>query len=74
MFSGKGYTTRLLRRLPDVRISCELKMASINWKLICAINSLQIHASGSLRSCLVLLPDPENMGIVVGISLQYKLR
>ena len=28
MFSGSGYTTRSLLRLPDVWISCELKMAS----------------------------------------------
>ena len=44
MFSGKGYTTKLLRRLPDVWIGCKLKMASVHQKLLCAIfDSLQIH-------------------------------
>ena len=44
MFSGSGYTTRLLRRLSDVWISCELKMASVNRKLMCAIfDSSQIQ-------------------------------
>ena len=57
---GPGNTTRQLRRLPDVQISCELNMASVNCKLICAIfDSSQIHASSSLRSSLVVLPDPK---------------
>ena len=51
-------------------ISCDLKMASVNRKLICAIfDSLQIHTLGSLRSGIALLPDPENKGLAVGISL-----
>ena len=76
-FRGRAiYTTRLLRRLPDVWLSCDLQMASVNRKLIYAIfNSLQIYSSGSLRSSLVLLPDTENRGIAVGISLlSCKLR
>ena len=32
-------------------------------------DSSQIHTSSSLRSSLVLLPDPENMGVAFGISL-----
>ena len=68
MFSGSGYTTRAPRRLPDVWISCKLKMATVNWKSFCAIfDSLQIHASGSFRSSLVLSPDPENM-----LSLEFR--
>ena len=51
-------------------ISCELKMASVNWKLVCAIfDSSQIHTSGSLRSSLIGQLNPENMGIAVGIPL-----
>ena len=51
-------------------ISCELQMTSVNWEVICVIFIfLQIHASGSLYSSLVLLPDSENMGLVVVISL-----
>ena len=51
MCSGSGYTTILLRRLPDVWISCESKMASVTRKLSCAIfDSLQIHTPGSLTS------------------------
>ena len=45
-------------------------MAAVNWQSICAIfDSSQIHTSGSLCSSLVLLPDPENMSIAVGIVL-----
>ena len=48
----------------------ELKMTSVNRKLIYAIlDSSQIHTSSSLRSSLVLLLDPENIGIAVGVSL-----
>ena len=55
MFSGSGYTTRLLQRPPDVWISCELKMSFVNRKLISAIfNSKQLHTSSSFRSSLVL--------------------
>ena len=32
-------------------------------------DSQLIHTSGGLRSGLVVLPDRENMGIAVGISL-----
>ena len=72
MFSGEGNTTRLLRRLPDVWIGCELKMAFVNRKLICAIfDFLQIHTLGNLSSSPVLLTDPENMGIAVGTSLLW---
>ena len=51
-------------------IRCELKMASVNRKVICAIfDSLLIHTSESLRSSLVIVPDPENIGLAVGILL-----
>ena len=66
-----------MRKLADVWLNCELKMAFVNWKLLCAIfYSIQIHASGSLRNSLIMWPDPENMGIAVGISsyVVYKLR
>ena len=64
-----GDDTDRTHRLPDVWIRCNLKMASVNRKLICTIfDSQQIHASSSLRSSLALLPDPENMGTAVGIS------
>ena len=70
MFSGSGYTTRLLRKLPDVRTHEELKMAAIYRKLICAIfDSSQIHTTNCLCTSPVLLPDPKNMGIAVGMSL-----
>ena len=116
-FRESDYTTRAPWRLPNVWISFELKMASVNWKpylipyksthravllpdpenmgiavgipflsciqaeicvMLCHIyfrlqatisDFLQIHTSSSLCSSLVLLPDPENMGIAVGISL-----
>ena len=76
MFSGLGYTTRQMCRLSDVWISCELKVACVDRKLIRAIfNSSQIHSSSSLRSSLVFLPDPENMGIAVGnLFLLLRLR
>ena len=55
MFSGSDYTTRAPRRLPDVWISSELKVACVNWKLICVIFiSSQIHASGNLYSSLIV--------------------
>ena len=45
-------------------------MASVNRRLICAIfDALQIHTSSSLRSSLVALPDSENMGNAVEMSL-----
>ena len=70
MFSGSGYTTKQLRRLPDVWISCKLNMASVNWQFICAIfDSSRIRTSGSLCSSLELLSNPEYMSIAVGISL-----
>ena len=70
MFSGSGYTNRLLRKLPDVWTNEELKMTSVNRKLMYAIlDSSQIHTSSSLCSSLVLLSDPKNMGIAVGVSL-----
>ena len=44
-------------------------MASVNGKLVCTIfDSSQIHTLISLRSSLVLLPDPENRGTAVGVS------
>ena len=55
MFSGLGYTTRLLRRLPDVWISCELTMSFVNRKLLSAIfDSLQLCTSSGFRSSLIL--------------------
>jgi hypothetical protein len=33
MFSASGKKTRLQRRLPDVKISCELNVAYVNRKL-----------------------------------------
>ena len=70
MFSWSGYTTRLVRKLPDVWTYEKLNMAAVNRKLMYAVlDSSQIHTSSSLRSSLVLLPDPENMDIAVGISL-----
>ena len=76
MFSGSGYTTRLLRRPPDVWISCEVKMSSVNRKLLSAnFDSLQLHTSSSFRSSLLWLPDPENMITAVENSFYpvYKL-
>ena len=72
-----GQTTqRLLRILPDVWVCWnvwtneELKMASVNRKLMYAVFDFsQVHTSSSLRSSLVLLPDPENMDGAVGTSL-----
>ena len=70
MFSGSGYTIRLLWKLPDVWTNEELKMASVDRKSMYAIfDSSQIHRSSSLRSSLILLPDLENMGRAHGISL-----
>ena len=65
MFSALGHTSRLLWKLPDVWSNEELKMASVNRKLICAIfDSSQImHTSSSLHSSLVLLPAFQNIGI-----------
>ena len=54
MYSGSGYTTRLLQRLPDVLISCESTMSFGNRKLLNAFfDSLQLQASNGLRSSLV---------------------
>ena len=48
----------------------EIKMASVNRKLIRAIfDASQMHTASSLRSSLVLLPAPESMGIALGILL-----
>ena len=48
----------------------ESNKAHINLRLTDAIFDPQlIHVSGSLRSGLVALPDPETMGIAVGISI-----
>ena len=70
MFSGSGYTTRLLRKLPDVWTSEEIKMVSINRKLLYPVfDNSQIYTSSSLRNSLVLLLDPVNMSLAVGISL-----
>ena len=70
MFSGSGYTTRLLRTLFDVWTYEQIKMASVDRKLMYAIfDSSQIHTSSSLCSSLVLLPYPENLDIAFGISL-----
>ena len=46
-------------------------MATVNWKSLYAPSLIPYKSflSDSLRSSLVLLPDPENMGIVIGISL-----
>ena len=67
MFSGSGYTTSLLRTLPNVWTWKELKIAVVNRKF--NMRHLWFHMSNSLRSSLVLLPDPENMAIAVRISL-----
>ena len=68
MFSGSGNKTRLLRKLVDVWICKELMMAHIYFQLTDTIsNSELIHTSGSLRSSLVVYPDPGNIGIAVGI-------
>ena len=37
-------------------------------------NSQQIHTSGGLRNSHVVYPDPENMGVAVGISLLSYIR
>ena len=37
--------------------------------MVTIFDSPLMHTSGNLRSSLVVLPDPENMGIAVGISL-----
>ena len=56
-------------------ISCEVKMASVNRKLIGSIFDFsQIHTSSSLRSSLAVLPDSENMRIAVSISLLSCIR
>ena len=58
--------------------SCrESKKALSNFRLTNdVVNSQLIHTSGGLCSSLVVLPDPENMGIAVGIFcyLVYELR
>ena len=70
MFSGSGYMTRLERRLPDLWISCELRMSSVNRKLLSAILDFRhTQTSDSIPTSLVVSLDPENMGIAVGISL-----
>ena len=71
MFSGSDNTIIQLRKLPDVWTNEEIKMASVDRKLMYPIyifDYSQIHTSSSLRNSLVLLPDPINMGIAVGIS------
>ena len=51
MFLGSGYTTRLLRKLPDVWTNEKSKIASVNRKLMYTIfDSSQIRTSSSLRS------------------------
>ena len=75
MFSGSGYTTRLLRRLPDVWISCELTMSFINRKLLNAIlDSIQLRTSNGFRISLVLSPDPGNMSTAVENSLPKSIQ
>ena len=51
MFSGSGYTTRLLRKPPDLWTNGEMKIASVDRKIMYAIfDSSQIHTSSSLCS------------------------
>ena len=69
MFSESSNTTRLLRRLLDVWICEELKMAHINLRLTDAMfNSQLIYTSGSLRSCLVMSPDPKTKKGISGLE------
>ena len=69
MFPESGYKTRLLQKQLDVWISKEAELALSNFQLTNDIvNSQLIHTLGGLRSSLVVLPDPENIGITVGIS------
>ena len=68
MFPGSGYTIRPLRKLYAMWTYEERKMAVVivNRNFIFAIFDFsQIHKSSSLRSSLILLPDPENKGIAV---------
>jgi hypothetical protein len=54
--------TRLLRRLPDMWISCDLKMAYVNMQFICII-SVSLRNKGYTLGfrCIssVLMPDPK---------------
>ena len=65
MFSTSYYTIRLL--LPDVW------MAHINFRLTDAIFNSQLTSSDSIPTSLSVLPDPENMGVVVGIVFLYRV-
>ena len=74
MFSRSGYTTKLLGRPLDVWIS-ELKMSSVNQKLLSAIfDSLHLHTSSNFRSSLVFLPDPGNMSTAIGNWLLSRIQ
>jgi len=51
MFSGPGNKTRLLRRPPNVWISCDIQMACVNWKFTGAtFDSLQSTRRAVSRS------------------------
>jgi len=76
MFSTLGNTIRLLRRMLDVRKGKNQRwrlryaLFHIYFRLLAAIFDLStIRTSGILRSTSFVLPDLENMGIAVGISL-----
>ena len=75
MFSGSGHMHWLLWKLPDVWTYEDLKLVAVDRKLIWAIfDSSQIYTSSSLLSSQVVLPDPENMVIAVGLSLLSCIR
>ena len=66
MFSGSGYTTRPMRKLYAVWTYEERMMAVVIRKFISAIFDFSlIYKSSSLRSSLIVLPEPENKGMAV---------
>ena len=66
IFSGSGYTTRLLRRPPDVCTCCKFTMSFVNRKLLSAnFDSPQLYTPNGFRRSLVLRSDPENKSTAV---------
>ena len=77
MFLGSSNTTRQLRRPPDVWISCEVKMSSVNRKLLRAIfdskNSTRWAVSPVALSCC-LTPKTWIQPLEIRCNRVYKLR
>jgi len=76
MLSRSGNTTEVLQRMPDIRIGINqrwLPLTGSRYKITHISGAIfdfsLFRTSSILQSSLMVLPNVENMGIAVGISL-----